>query len=148
MESRIQDCHGFPYMAQELAALVDGESPFTSATYYLEGDGSLIFSCYKHLATAVACLVATARCFLNLEGVSHHQAKGNVANYNHLVAKGKACITPGLHFFQHLFIREFFLLIQHFAYTFTNTNSKVLDASTTTKCYIHCGQNISMLCTI
>lgn len=35
----------------ELAALIDGGSHFVTATYYLEGDGPLIFSCYERLAS-------------------------------------------------------------------------------------------------
>ena len=35
----------------ELAALIDGSSHFVTATYYLEGDGPLIFSCYERLAS-------------------------------------------------------------------------------------------------
>ena len=35
----------------ELAAFVDGGNHFVSATYYLEGDGPLVFSCYERLAT-------------------------------------------------------------------------------------------------
>ena len=33
----------------ELAALVDAGVHFFSATYYLEGDGQLIFTCYERL---------------------------------------------------------------------------------------------------
>ena len=35
----------------ELAAFVDGGNHFVSATYYLEGDGPLVFSRYERLAT-------------------------------------------------------------------------------------------------
>ena len=35
----------------ELAALIDGGSHSVTATYYLEGDGPLIFSCYERLAS-------------------------------------------------------------------------------------------------
>ena len=35
----------------ELAAFVDGGNHFVSTTYYLEGDGPLVFSCYERLAT-------------------------------------------------------------------------------------------------
>ena len=35
----------------ELAALIDGGSHFVTATYYLEGDGPLIFSFYERLAS-------------------------------------------------------------------------------------------------
>ena len=35
----------------ELAALIDAGEHFVSATYYLEGDGPLAFSCYERLST-------------------------------------------------------------------------------------------------
>lgn len=35
----------------ELAALIDGGSHFVTATYYLEGDGPFIFSCYERVAS-------------------------------------------------------------------------------------------------
>ena len=41
----------------ELAALIDAGVHFVNATYYLEGDGPLIFSCYERLS-AVAQAVA------------------------------------------------------------------------------------------
>ena len=68
-----------------------------SATYYLEGDGPLVFSCYERFAT-VSNTVAVAA-YPNVEGVACRQAVGNLPVYNQLVAKAKACINPGLHFF-------------------------------------------------
>ena len=43
--------------AWSLAALIDVGVHFVNATYYLEGDGPLIFSCYERLS-AVAQAVA------------------------------------------------------------------------------------------
>ena len=34
----------------ELAAIIDAGKHFVSATYYLEGDGPLVFSCYERLS--------------------------------------------------------------------------------------------------
>ena len=55
-----------------LAAFVDGGNHFVSATYYLEGDGPLVFSCYERLAT-VSNAVAVAA-YPNVEGVARRQA--------------------------------------------------------------------------
>ena len=56
----------------ELAAFVDGGNHFVSSTYYLDGGGSLVFSCYERLAT-VSNAVAVAA-YPNVEGVARRQA--------------------------------------------------------------------------
>ena len=89
----------------KLASFVDRGNHFVSATYYLEGDGPLAFSCYERLAT-VSYAVAVAA-YPNVEGVARRQAVGNLPVYNQLVVKAKACINPGLHFFQRKFSQEF-----------------------------------------
>ena len=96
----------------ELAASVDGGNHFVSATYYLEGDGPLIFSCYQKLAT-VSNSVALAN-YPNVEGVARRQANGNVPVFNQLVARAKACINPGLLFFQQKFSQEFYDIVRAF----------------------------------
>ena len=50
----------------------------------------------------------------NVEGVARRQANGNVLVYNRLVAKAKACITPGLQFYQRKFSQEFHNLVRAF----------------------------------
>ena len=89
----------------ELAALIDGNSHFVTATYYLERDGPLIFSCYERLAS-VSHLVAVDA-YPNLEGVASRQANGNLALCNQLVTRTKQCISPGPRFFQRKFSQEF-----------------------------------------
>ena len=96
----------------ELAASVDGGNHFVSATYYLERDGPLIFSCYQKLAT-VSNSVALAN-YPNVEGVARRQANGNVPVFNQLVARAKACINPGLLFFQQKFSQEFYDIVRAF----------------------------------
>ena len=44
----------------ELAALIDGGSHFVTATYYLEGNVPLIFSCYERLASVSHSVAADA----------------------------------------------------------------------------------------
>ena len=96
----------------ELAAFVDGGNHIVSAAYYLEGDGPLVFSSFERLAT-VSNAVAVAA-VLNVEGVARRQAVGNLPVYNQLVAKAKACINPGLHFFQRKFSQEFYENVRAF----------------------------------
>ena len=89
----------------ELAAVIDAGVRFVNATYYLEGDGPLIFSCYERLS-AVAQAVAVDH-YPNTEAVAREIANGNVAIYNQLMAQAKACIRPGLNFYQHKFSVQF-----------------------------------------
>ncbi|KAK3729296.1 hypothetical protein QZH41_002214 [Actinostola sp. cb2023] len=96
----------------ELAAFVDGGNHFVSAKYYLEGDGPLVFSCYERLAT-VSHSVALAN-YPNVEGVARRQANGNVPVFNQLVARAKACINPGLQFYQRKFSQEFYDIVRAF----------------------------------
>ena len=96
----------------ELAAFVDGGNHFVSATCYLEGDGPLVFSCYERLATMSNAVAVAA--YPNVEGVARRQAVGNLPVYNQLVAKAKACIYPGLQFFQRTFSQEFYENVRAF----------------------------------
>ena len=52
----------------ELAAVVDIGEQFVKATYYLEGDGPLVFSCYERLQTVTE--VCQAPHFPNVCAVS------------------------------------------------------------------------------
>lgn len=91
--------------AWSLAALIDVGVHFVNATYYLEGDGPLIFSCYERLS-AVAQAVAVDH-YPNINAVAREIANGNVAIYNQLMAQAKACIRPGLNFYQRKFSVQF-----------------------------------------
>ena len=96
----------------ELAALIDGGSHFVTATYYLEGDEPLIFSCYERLASVSHSVAVDA--YPNLEGVASRQANGNLALCNQLLTRTKQCISPGLRFFQWKFSQEFHDLVRAF----------------------------------
>ncbi len=89
----------------ELAALIDAGVHFVNATYYPEGDGPLIFSCYERLS-AVAQAVAVDH-YPNTDAVAREIANGNVAIHNQLMAQAKACIRPGLNFYQRKFSVQF-----------------------------------------
>ena len=96
----------------ELAAIVDAGVYFVKATYYLEGDGPLIFSCYEKLS-AVSQAVAVGH-YPSTTAVAQEIASGNAALQNQLVAQAKACIQPGLHFFQQKFSVQFHTVARAF----------------------------------
>ena len=81
----------------ELAALVDAGVHFVNATYYLEGDGPLIFTCYERLS-AVTRAVAVGN-YPNTTAVAREIAAGNAVLCNQLMAQAKACIQPGFQFY-------------------------------------------------
>jgi hypothetical protein len=96
----------------ELAAVIDAGVHFVSATYYLEGDGPLIFSCYEKLS-AVSRAVAVQH-YPNTEAVAREIANGNHEMYQQLMAQAKACIQPGLHFYQQKFSVQFHSTVRAF----------------------------------
>ena len=81
----------------ELAVVIDAGVHFVNATYDLEGDGPLIFSCYEYLS-AVAHAVPVDR-YPNTEAVAGEIANGDAALFNRLISHAKACIRPGLNKF-------------------------------------------------
>lgn len=89
----------------ELAVMIDAGKHFVSATHYLKGDGSLVFSYYARLP-ALAHAIATES-YPNTEAEAREHAAGNVPLYNQSVAQAKACINPGLRFYQQKFSMEF-----------------------------------------
>jgi hypothetical protein len=96
----------------ELAAIVDAVFHFVKATYYLEGDGPLIFSCYEKLS-AVARAVAVDN-YPNTVAVAREIANGNAALCSQLIARAKACIQPGLQFYQQKFSGQFYETVRAF----------------------------------
>ena len=96
----------------ELAAIVDAGVHFVKATYYLEGDGPLIFSCYEKLLV-VAWAVAVDN-YPNTVAVAREIANGNALLCSQLIARAKACIQPGLQFYQQKFSGQFYETVQAF----------------------------------
>ena len=78
---------------KQQAAMIDAGRHFVSATYYLEGDGPLVFNCYERLSALSHAIAIDS--YPNLEAQSRHHANGNGPLYNQLVAQGKASINPG-----------------------------------------------------
>ena len=81
-------------LRQELARIVDAGVHFVKATDFLESDGPLIL--YKKLLP-VWQAAATAQ----------EIASTNAAQQHQLVTQAKACIQPGLNFFQQKFSVQF-----------------------------------------
>ena len=82
----------------ELAAFVDGGNHFVSATYYLEGDGPLVFSCYERLAT-VSNAVAVAA-YPNVEGVARrHASRRKLACLQPAGGQSQSMYQSGVAFF-------------------------------------------------
>lgn len=96
----------------ELAVIVDAGVHFVKSTYNLEGDGPLIFSCYEHLsAVAQAVGVGHYPCTL---AVAREIAHGDAALRARLIDQAKACIQPGLNFFQEKFSVQFRNIVRAF----------------------------------
>ena len=64
-----------PQLMVELAITVDAGEPFVKATYFLEGDGPLVFSCYEKIL-ALKASVSTAF-YPNTIAVINTLANGN-----------------------------------------------------------------------
>ncbi|KAK3749798.1 hypothetical protein QZH41_000861 [Actinostola sp. cb2023] len=92
-------------LEMELAAMIDAGRHFVCATYYLEGDGPLVFSCYERLSTLAHAIAIEA--YPNAEAKARQHAGVNHALYNQLIAKAKDCINPGFQYFQRKFSVEF-----------------------------------------
>ena len=82
----------------QLAAIVDVGHHFVTATYYLEGDGPLVFSCHEKLqAVAEACRVPH---FPNVRAVSTAIATEDpTQNVATLEQRARACVDPAIQWF-------------------------------------------------
>lgn len=99
------DHQDFQDLRLELAAVVDAGVHSVSATYYLEGDTPFIFTCYERLCS-VASAVAVEH-YPNTRAFAHEIAGGNAVTYNQHMTQAKACIQPGLSFYQQKFSVQF-----------------------------------------
>ena len=82
----------------ELASIIDWGEAFVKATYNLEGDGPLAFTCYEIVQTVVASIqVANTP---NVNAVAKSLAPVPVVQQL-LVTYAKSCVQPGLDYFQH-----------------------------------------------
>ena len=79
------DHQDFQDLRLELAAVVDDGVHFVSATYFLEGDTPLIFTCYERLCS-VASAVAVEH-YPNTTAFAREIAGGNAVTYNQLMTQ-------------------------------------------------------------
>ncbi len=84
----------------ELAITVDAGEPFINATYFLEGDGPLVLSCYERIQ-ALRASVSTAY-YPNTSAVINTLAHGN-QQIQQLTDYAKQCVKPGHDYFESKF---------------------------------------------
>ena len=82
----------------ELASIIDWGEAFVKATYNLEGDGPLAFTCYEIVQT-VAAFIQVANT-PNVNAVARSLAPAPAVQQQ-LVTYAKSYVQPGLDYFQH-----------------------------------------------
>ena len=97
----------------QLAAIVDVGHHFVTATYYLEGDGPLVFSCYAKLqAVAEACRVPH---FPNVRAVSTAiVTEDPTQNVDTLEQRARECVDPAIQWFLRKFNVQLYDLVAAF----------------------------------
>ena len=85
----------------ELAAVIDAGEPFVKATYVLEGDGPLALKCYEVVSRLFAGI--HVQHFPNLLAVAQVISGGNPTRKQQWVDYGKACVAPGIKYFNDKF---------------------------------------------
>lgn len=108
----IDNPEDFQDLRPQLAVIVDAGVHFVKATNYLEGDGPHIFSCYERLS-AVSNAIEVAN-FPNTVAIAREITNGDVAFENLLITQAKACVQPGLLFFQEKFSVQFRTAVRAF----------------------------------
>ena len=79
----------------ELAITIDLGQRFVNATYFLEGDGPLVFSCYEKLKTVAE--VCQAPHFPNVRTITTANAEQDPdQNATALERRAKACVDPAI----------------------------------------------------
>ena len=94
------------HLQVELAVVIDVGKQFVKATYSLEGDGPLVFTCFEVL-TAVDASIHTGH-LPNTSAVIQHLSRnfGNTISSQQWLAYARRCIEPGLNYFQKKFSDE------------------------------------------
>ena len=82
------------YLKLELAAIVDWGRPFVTATYNLEGDGPLVFTCYETVQTIVSAIQAA-----NTPNVNAVVRTISSVPRQQMVKYVDTCVKPGLDYF-------------------------------------------------
>ena len=97
----------------ELAATIDVGEHFVKATYFLEGDGPLIFNCYEKVsAVNQAC---QAPHYPNVHAIATAIAREDPGqNVAALERRAKACVEPAITWFQRKFNVDLYDLLMAF----------------------------------
>lgn len=98
MQSILSDSKRKELLQLELAAIVDAGQPFVKATYRLEGDGPLAFSCFEELDQLLQA-VRIAH-YPNVGRVAQVLSKGQSQVVQQLVEYAISCVQPGLTYIQ------------------------------------------------
>ena len=85
----------------KLAITIDAGEPFIKATYFLEGDGPLVFSCYERIQ-ALRVSVSTAY-YPNTSAVINKVAHGNPVLHQQFRDYAEQCVKPGHDYFESKF---------------------------------------------
>ena len=98
LQDLLSDPESLVNLKLEIAVIIDFGEHFVKATYFLEGDGPLVFSCYEKLqAVAEAC---QAPYFPNVRAVVaaivNEDPNQRAAA---LEQRAKACVKPAIHWF-------------------------------------------------
>ena len=89
----------------ELASIIDCGEAFVKATYNLEGDEALVFSCYDVLSSLE--LAIQSAHFPNLVAVAKKlSTRGNMAQPQQFIQYGKSCVSPGLEYYTTKFTED------------------------------------------
>jgi len=96
----------------EFAIAVDAGEPFVKPTYFLEGDGPLVFSCYERIL-ALKATVASAY-YPNTDAVISSLTNGNATQLAQFTHYAKQCVKPGYDYFESKFKGELKPAVQLF----------------------------------
>ena len=100
----LTDPHRSARLHVELAVVIDVGEHFVRATYSLEGDGALAFSCYETLS-AIEAFIQTLH-LPNTQAIIRRLSAGNPTSAQQLLQYAKECVEPGLTYFHQKFTEE------------------------------------------
>ena len=92
------DSQKLNHLKIELAAVVDWGEPFVNATYKLEGDGPLAFTCYEAIQEVVTSIKVAN--IPNVQAVAR-DISPSLTVQKTLISHAKQCIQPGIDYFNH-----------------------------------------------
>ncbi len=84
-------------LKMELAAVVDFGEQFVKSTYNLEGDGTLVVTCYEEIVKLRAVIQAAHH--PNVVAIACSLAHGNIAIQQQWTSYAFTCVEPGLDYF-------------------------------------------------